>query len=147
MASVIPFGQPILIGHPSEQRDRNYRDKIHNTFGKAFAMQDKAAYYEDKAENAQYTASGKKYANPKYLNNRIKECEKNIRILDRRLLGKLYKDSPQREITPEAKCFYNERMAEEKEKLQFYYDTMLAIDPNWVPASQKKSKSQKGQSL
>ena len=25
MASIIPFGQPILVGHYSEKRDRNYR--------------------------------------------------------------------------------------------------------------------------
>lgn len=49
MASVIPFGQPILVGHHSEKRDRNYRNKIHNTFGKAFEAQDKAQYYEEKA--------------------------------------------------------------------------------------------------
>lgn len=51
MASVIPLGQPILVGHHSEQRDRNYRNKIHDTFGKAFAAQDKANYYEEKAES------------------------------------------------------------------------------------------------
>ena len=28
MASVIPFGQPILVGHHSERRDRNYRNRI-----------------------------------------------------------------------------------------------------------------------
>lgn len=49
MASVIPFGQPILIGHHSERRDRNYRNKITKTFGTAFELQDKAAHYEDKA--------------------------------------------------------------------------------------------------
>jgi hypothetical protein len=49
MAEVIPFGQPILVGHHSETRDRNYRNRIHNTFGKAFAAQDKAAYYTQKA--------------------------------------------------------------------------------------------------
>ncbi len=49
MASVIPFGQPILVGHHSEGRDRRYRDRIHNTFGKAFATMDKADYYEEKA--------------------------------------------------------------------------------------------------
>ena len=27
--SVIPFGQPILVGHHSETRDRNYRKRIH----------------------------------------------------------------------------------------------------------------------
>ncbi|MBB6271835.1 putative DNA binding CopG/RHH family protein [Pedobacter cryoconitis] len=50
MASAIPFGQPILVGHHSERSDRRYRDKIHNTYGKAFEAIDKAKYYEDKAE-------------------------------------------------------------------------------------------------
>lgn len=50
LSSVIPFGQPILVGHHSENSDRNYRNKIHNTFGKAFEAEDKAKYYQDKAE-------------------------------------------------------------------------------------------------
>lgn len=49
MADVIPFGQPILVGHYSEGRDRRYRARIHDTFGKAFATMDKADYYEQKA--------------------------------------------------------------------------------------------------
>lgn len=49
MAEAIPFGQPILVGHHSENRDRNYRKRIHNTFGKAFALQDKANHYTQKA--------------------------------------------------------------------------------------------------
>lgn len=49
MAESIPFGQPILIGHHSEKRDRNFRNRIHDTYGKAFALQDKAAYYDGKA--------------------------------------------------------------------------------------------------
>jgi hypothetical protein len=49
MAEVIPFGQPILVGHHSETRDRNYRNRINNTFGKAFAEQDKAEHYAQKA--------------------------------------------------------------------------------------------------
>lgn len=51
MAEAIPFGQPILVDHYSANRDRNYRGKIHNTFGKAFALQDKAEYYAQKAES------------------------------------------------------------------------------------------------
>lgn len=50
MASIIPMGQPILVGHHSEKSDRNYRKKIHNTFGKAIEAEDKAKYYQDKAE-------------------------------------------------------------------------------------------------
>jgi vacuolar-type H+-ATPase subunit I/STV1 len=51
MSESIPFGQPVLVGHHSERRDRNFRDRIHDTFGKAFALRDKAEYYERKAEN------------------------------------------------------------------------------------------------
>jgi hypothetical protein len=50
MADCIPFGQPILVGHHSEKRDRNFRKRIHNTFGKSFEAQDKAKHYEQKAE-------------------------------------------------------------------------------------------------
>ena len=53
MADVIPFGQPILVGHYSEKRDRNYRDRIWNTWGKAVETQKKAEYYARKADSAQ----------------------------------------------------------------------------------------------
>lgn len=49
MASVIPFGQPIHVGHYSEGRDRRYRERIHNLFGNAFAAMEKADYYKEKA--------------------------------------------------------------------------------------------------
>jgi hypothetical protein len=51
MASAIPLGKPILIGHHSEKKDRNYRNKIHNTFGKAVEALDKSQYYANKAES------------------------------------------------------------------------------------------------
>jgi hypothetical protein len=49
MASVIPFGQPILVGHHSERRDRNFRGKINRTFEKSFELQKTADYYDSKA--------------------------------------------------------------------------------------------------
>lgn len=49
MASAIPFGQPVHVGHHSEKLDRSFRERIHNTYGKAFALQDKAQHYEQKA--------------------------------------------------------------------------------------------------
>lgn len=51
MASAIPFGQPILVGHHSEGRDRRFRGRIHDTYGKAFAAMDKAEHYRGKAES------------------------------------------------------------------------------------------------
>lgn len=57
MAGMIPMGQPILVGHHSEKRDRNYRNKIHNIFGKAYEKSNKAEYYEDKAEAIAYNTA------------------------------------------------------------------------------------------
>jgi len=45
----IPFGQPILIGHHSEQWDRNYRNKACRKIERSFEESEKAAYYEQKA--------------------------------------------------------------------------------------------------
>jgi hypothetical protein len=42
LASVIPLGQPILAGHHSERRDRNYRDKVARTMDTAVATHRKA---------------------------------------------------------------------------------------------------------
>jgi hypothetical protein len=50
MASYIPFGQPILVGHHSEGRDRQFRQRISNTFDKSFEAQETASYYSDKAD-------------------------------------------------------------------------------------------------
>ena len=49
MADAIPLGQPILVGHYSEKRDRRYRGRIHGTFGRAYANEQKADYCEAKA--------------------------------------------------------------------------------------------------
>ena len=42
MGEVIPFGQPILVGHHSERGDRNYRKKIDRKMEKSFETNDKA---------------------------------------------------------------------------------------------------------
>lgn len=52
MAEVIPFGQPILVGHYSEKSDRSYRNRIHNKFEQAFETSEKADYYKQRALSA-----------------------------------------------------------------------------------------------
>jgi hypothetical protein len=49
MASCIPFGQPILIGHHSEKRDRNFRARIERNFQKASELRKRAEYYAGRA--------------------------------------------------------------------------------------------------
>lgn len=53
MASVIPFGQPILVGHHSEGRDRRYRNKIHNMMDKSVEAGQEARRLLEKAEAAE----------------------------------------------------------------------------------------------
>jgi hypothetical protein len=49
MMSVIPMGQPILVGHYSEKRDRNYRNRAWNKMGKAVEQRDLAEHHVSKA--------------------------------------------------------------------------------------------------
>lgn len=49
MAAALPFGQPILVGHHSEGRDRRYRERIHKTFAKAFDHYKQAKTLEGRA--------------------------------------------------------------------------------------------------
>jgi hypothetical protein len=52
MSSAIPFGQPILVGHHSEGRDRRYRERIEKTYRRGFELQTEAQRLEDAAEAA-----------------------------------------------------------------------------------------------
>lgn len=56
-ASHIPFGQPILVGHHSEGRDRRTRQRISNTYDKAFSTLDEARAAAAGAERAHQAAS------------------------------------------------------------------------------------------
>ena len=53
MASIIPFGQPILVGHHSEGRDRRYRARIEGKHRKGYELYKKAEHYTDAAEGAE----------------------------------------------------------------------------------------------
>lgn len=49
MAEAIPFGQPVLVGHHSEKRDRRYRGRIHSAMDRGVELSRKAEHHESKA--------------------------------------------------------------------------------------------------
>lgn len=51
LADVIPFGQPILVGHHSERGHRSHLKKINSAMGKSVEAAKKAKYYEERAES------------------------------------------------------------------------------------------------
>jgi len=48
-ASAIPLGQPILVGHHSEKRDRNFRKRINTNFEKGHELKKKAGNLRGRA--------------------------------------------------------------------------------------------------
>ena len=62
IGSVIPMGQPVLVGHHSEQGHRRDLARIDSKMRQAIDADSKAAHYEHKAEN--YGAAGISSDNP-----------------------------------------------------------------------------------
>lgn len=50
-SDLIPMGQPILVGHHSEKRDRNFRNSIDRDMRRGLEADDKAKHYQAKAES------------------------------------------------------------------------------------------------
>jgi hypothetical protein len=53
MFDFIPMGQPILVGHYSEQRDRNYRERARNKISRGYELYKKAEEFRSRAESIQ----------------------------------------------------------------------------------------------
>ena len=75
MASVIPFGQPILVGHYSEKGDRNYRERIRKTMVAGIEDGNKAEYYTMKAENMGKSISSDDPEATKQLSTKLRGLE------------------------------------------------------------------------
>jgi hypothetical protein len=73
MREAIPFGQPILVGHHSERRDRNYRDRIHNKTGRALDSLDKARRMSSKADSIEAAAAAAIYSDDVDAVDRLRE--------------------------------------------------------------------------
>jgi hypothetical protein len=76
-ADMIPFGQPILVGHHSEKRDRNFRGRIVRDFGRAVKLREYAAELERRAQaSADNPAIFSDDPNaPAKLRDKLEQCE------------------------------------------------------------------------
>lgn len=76
-ASLIPFGQPILIGHHSERRCRNRIERIHQQRGKAIQSAKRSDYWQRRA--AMVYRRAEKRHNAPFIHRRISELEAELR--------------------------------------------------------------------
>lgn len=70
ISDMIPFGQPILVGHHSERGHRRDIEKINSNMRKSIELSEIAGYYEKKAEN--YGENGISSEDPEAL-DKLKE--------------------------------------------------------------------------
>lgn len=84
-ADQIPFGQPILVGHHSEKRDRNFREKIRAGFDKAHELRGEAAEARGAAHTARKTVE--RAEKPGAVLRRIDRLEAGRRKIERELEG------------------------------------------------------------
>jgi hypothetical protein len=84
-AEQIPMGQPILVGHHSEKRDRNFREKIRAGFDKAHELSQEAAEARGGAHAARKTIE--RAEDPGAMQRRIDRLEAERRKILRELAG------------------------------------------------------------
>lgn len=80
------FTQP-NINSSAGRAFTNRRNKILDRYYRGFQEYRKSEYFRDRAATARRTAEQEKLSDPVYLNNRIKECEKNIKALSAGAVG------------------------------------------------------------
>ncbi len=77
LASVIPSGQPILVGHHSERRARRDVQRIENGMKRAVMLFERAEYWQERAQASQRHAKYKERPDVRY--RRIKKIEADLR--------------------------------------------------------------------
>lgn len=115
--SFIPPGQPILVGHHSERRHRRDIERISNNIKKSVEERDKADYLRGRAFDLSH--SEEKLENRRYIGNRIKEAQKELRALERWAHISLGK-SNQEDL--------NQRLAQARERLNFWQGRLAEIN-------------------
>jgi ribosomal protein L24 len=72
--------QPIIAGHAGSRAFANHRNKVMARYERGFEEYKKSEYYQDRAKTARETASNAKLQDKAYLGNKIKECNKELKI-------------------------------------------------------------------
>lgn len=72
--------QPIIAGHAGSRAFANHRNKVMARYDRGFEEYKKSEYYQDRAATARATASNVKLQDKVYLDNKIKEQNKQIKI-------------------------------------------------------------------
>lgn len=118
ISSMIPPGQPILVGHHSERRHRRDLDRMDSGMRKGVEESKKSEYYADRARSIGYQVD-KMTNSRRYINNRLKEARRELASLKRwteESLGKANQEDLHRKI------------AQAQEKIDFWQSRLSEIE-------------------
>lgn len=82
ISSMIPMGQPVLIGHHSEKRHRRALKRIDSGMQKSIEESKKSDYYDSKASSLGYEVTRARESR-EYMGNRVDEATKELAALQR----------------------------------------------------------------
>jgi hypothetical protein len=134
--------QPIIAGHSGSRAFANHRNKVMARYERGFEEYKKSAYYQDRAATARATAVNVKLEDKVYLTNKIKECNKSLKLYQEHIVqyenalykiqqGELLKNRSGEILTEE---LIEKRIAErleryefEQDKLDFFEDCLNAL--------------------
>lgn len=72
--------QPIIAGHRGSQAFARHREKVMARYDRGFEEYKKSEYFQQRAATARATANNSKLKDKVYLHNKIKECNKNLKV-------------------------------------------------------------------
>ncbi|GGU26497.1 DUF3560 domain-containing protein [Streptomyces violascens] len=128
MASRIPFGQPVLVGHHSERADRRSRERISSAQDKSFAEAGKASHWADRERaTASYETFRK---SPRLTLRRIERLEADLRRVKKWRKGKSAGRFERDIANPETVTELDRRYLELTEEISFWRDIVKKAEAN-----------------
>jgi hypothetical protein len=124
--------QPIIAGHAGSRAFANHRNKVMARYERGFEEYQKSEYYQDRAATARATADNAKLKDKVYLHNKIKECNKTLKIYQEHIVryeDALYKIQQGEKLTNHSgelltEDYIEQRIAERLEKYEWEYDKL-----------------------
>jgi hypothetical protein len=139
IADFIPFGQPILVGHHSEKRARRDQERIDSGMRRTIDEQEKAAYWQRRAERAVANAAYKE--RPDVIHRRIQGLEADERKFQREVTA-THTSHYFREVSEDSRRWAQRWLDHTRMRLD--YERALYEASGGIPADQQDFALEKG---
>lgn len=124
--------QPIIAGHSGSQAFGNHKAKVMARYDRGMDEYKKSEYYQDRAATARATADNVKLKDRVYIDKKIKECNKTLKIYQEHIVryeDALYKVCQGEKITSRSgelltEDYIEQRIADRLEKYEWEHDKL-----------------------